>query len=311
MKRWYRLLVMIAVTVACAAGMAHAESMRWHEMQSAHFIIYYSDGREATASTAAEIAERWRAILIRKLEFTPDTRIPIYLYPDRRSFADAAGVAPGDQIVGLAHTQTLKVRIDASGAFTDISRVIPHELVHVFVFSQLREAAERLPLWMHEGLAKYLGDDWTGADAELLADAASGSRLLPLSEISDEYPKDKERLSIAYAESYSAVKYMADKYRLGAIRDLLAELEKGHSFDSSMVYAIGVSPEQFETDWRQQLWSDYDLNRWLKFGMDLIYAFMAGVGILAYRARMAAKRRKLLEFEEEEAFQDVDDNDEY
>jgi hypothetical protein len=294
-----KAIIFIWLFILLSAQTLRAE-VTWRVTRTKHFIIYYAVGRESTAERAGSIAEKWHAVLSGKLKLESSAITPIYLYPDRRSFSEATGVLPGENIVGLAHTRTYKVRIDASGAFVDIEHVIPHELVHVFISRKLKGRSSELPLWMHEGIAKYLAGDWSAADAEILADIATGGGLLPLGRISKVFPEDDEKRSIAYVESYSAVKYMADLYSPESITDLLDEIESGQPFETALFYSIGSTPEKFEADWRQCLWEKYKLGRWFRLGSTLVWVLGAVFVILAFRARLIAKRRKAREFEEED-----------
>ena len=298
MKHIYIISVMLTIL---SVQTIRADEVQWRVTRTKHFIIYYAAGHESTAKSAETIAENWHAILSRKLKFSPKGITPIYLYPDRRSFSEAADIKPGDMIVGLAHTRIFRVRVDASGAFADIASVIPHELVHVFVSRRLRGYSARLPLWMHEGLAKYLANDWSANDAELLADAAAKGEILPLNRISEVFPSDEAKRSIAYVQSYSAVKYMAKVYSPESITDLLAELEKGEIFRTALFYSIGVEPDKFEEQWRQYLWDEYGSYRWIRLLTATVSAAMAMIAVLAFRARVLRKRRKAAEFEEEDA----------
>ena len=294
-------ILLVIVTTVFFAQVARAEKVKWRVTRTKHFIIYHAAGDESTAERAGSLAEESHAALSRKLEFAPGGITPIYLYPDRPSFAEATGVEPGERVVGMAHTRTLRIQVDASGAFADIAGVIPHELVHVFISRRLKGYSTRLPLWMHEGLAKYLAEDWTGADAELLADAAAGARILPFDQISKVFPPDEEKRSIAYVQSYSAVEHMVEKYSEESIPDLFSELEGGRPFETALFHTIGARPDKFEEEWRQYLWQKYKLDRWVKFGTGLISAIMGLLAILAFRARIIQKRRRAAEFEEEVA----------
>lgn len=293
-----RSIILLCAVCALPAGqIARAEEVKWRVTRTEHFMIYYAPGADTTAERAGAIAEKWLVALSRKLDFEPGGVTPIYLYPDRPSFAEATGVEPAEEVVGIAHTRTLKVRVDASRAFADIAHIIPHELVHVLVSRRLRGHSVRLPVWMHEGLAKYLAEDWTGPDAELLADAASGGEILRLDQISKVFPLDDRKRSVAYVQSYSLVKYMTDRYSPECIPDLFSELEAGHPFSTALFYSIGRKPSELEEEWRQYIWEEYNLNRWVKFGSGLISAAMALFVILAFRARIIAKRRKAEEME--------------
>src|SRR5690242_19108852 len=123
-------IIQLIILIFFLISIVQADDPVSRVMRTSHFIVYYTPGGESTAERAGRIAEKWHVLLSRKLQITTSGITPIYLYPDRTSFSAATGVKPGDTIVGLAHTRTLRVRVDASGAFEDIASVIPHELVH-------------------------------------------------------------------------------------------------------------------------------------------------------------------------------------
>jgi hypothetical protein len=294
--RWLRITMLVLLILA---GQTARADIQWRVMRTAHFMIYYSAGHDSTARDAANVAEKWRVILARKLQYTPTDITPIFLYPDRPSFADATGTTPGSTIIGMAHTRTYKVRVDASGAYADVAHIIPHELVHVYVTRMLKGNAIRLPLWMHEGLAKYLADDWTGPDAELLADTAASGQIMPLERISRAFPTDDHGLAVAYVESYSAVRYMSEKFSPQAILDLFGELEKNEPFEMAMFNSLGQEPAKFDEDWQAFLWDKYGTMRWAKNISTAASGTMAILAIFAFRARLIKKRRKAEEFQQD------------
>jgi hypothetical protein len=143
--RWLRITMLLLLVLA---GQIARADVQWRVMRTSHFMIYYSAGHDSTARDAANVAEKWRVILAKKLQYPLTAMTPIYLYPDRPSFAEATGYAAGGTIVGMAHPRTYKVRVDASGAYADVAHIIPHELVHVYVTRKLGGNAIRLPLCM-------------------------------------------------------------------------------------------------------------------------------------------------------------------
>lgn len=301
----YIALIIILVSLMCGACLG--DNTPGNVMRTKRFIIYYADSQADTAARAAGIAEKWHRILSSKLRIDTPGITPIYLYPDRRVFFEATGIKPSDSIVGLAHTRTLSIRIDASGAFEDISRVIPHELVHVITSRKLRGNAANLPLWMHEGIAKYLADDWSGADVDLLAEIASSADFMPFRKLANVFPSDSLGRSKAYVQSYSAVKYMTDVYSPKSIPDLLDEIAKGEDFDTALRYSIGVTPDRFEADWRRYIMDKFRFGRWTNLWSGLVSAAMAIAALLAYRAFRIHKRRVIQEMESEESARHDDD----
>lgn len=292
----------LLILVSTAVHTLSAAEVQWRTTRTKHFLIYHTERHTDLARRTGEFAEEWHGKLSRRMNFEPGNLIPLYLYPDRGSFAEAAGVARGDPVVGLAHSRTLRIKVDASGAFTDIAHIIPHEMVHVFLSLIAKRNIETLPTWMNEGLAKYFADDWSGNDRQLLADAAAGSEILRLDSIARNFPADPRKRAVAYVQSYSVVKYIADTYTPAALTDFLAEMKDGKRFEEALFDSIGRTPEELEREWRQYLWEEYNLDRWLKIGSAAVGTAMAVLAVLAFRARLIRKRLKAREMEQEDGF---------
>lgn len=280
-------------------GAASADTIPWRVMRTQHFMIYYAPGADSTAKRASVVAEKWHRILSRKLEFSSSAITMLYLYPDRPSFSEATGVGRADRVVGMAHARAFRVEVDASGAFTDVEHVIPHELVHVFISRILRARFDNVPLWAHEGMAKYLADDWSTNDAELLADAASSGEVLQLKQIPKVFPSDERGRSVAYVQSYSIVKYIADKYGADSLPYLLTQVASGEDFDNAFHSSTGKFSYELEIEWRQFLSEKYGINRLIKAVTSAIPVVMGVLVVLAYRVRTMQKRRKAEEMEAE------------
>lgn len=296
-----RLVLIIVFGILLVTGISYAKDIQWKTLKTSHFIVYYAEGTKPTAERAAEMASKWYPELAVKLKYRPGGFIPIYLYPDRGSFSEDTGVGRGESIVGMAQTRTRVIRLDATGAMADISEILPHELVHVFISYKLGENHNLLPLWMHEGLASYLTDNWDDKKAQLLTDAATSSGLMGFNRISTAFPDSERSRAIAYVQSYSAVEYMAEKYGQGCIPDILDSVSEGRSFPTALFYSIGMKPEDFEKEWREYIWETYRSNRLSKFITDLFWFLAAMLVLIAFFVRMLQRRRKIKKFEEEDA----------
>ncbi len=295
------LLLILLLARAATAG------ENWRVTRTSHFIIYYANKSASVASKTATSAEKWYIRLSDKLGFSPGGVTPVYLYPDRAAFSDATGVGRAETIVGIAQAHV--IRVDASGVYADVEQILAHEMVHVFIVRRLHGYTSRLPLWFHEGLAQYLTDDWSEADQQVLGDAVSSGEIRDLASITTSFPRDQKGREIAYAESYSIVGYIARRYTLQALRDLVTETKQGRPFDVACLYSLGTEPDVLEREWRDSLSKQYGVQRWFRLGAAVISAFMAVFGILAFAARIRQKRRQAQQFEEEQKsrWRDADD----
>lgn len=296
--------ILLSCLIICTAA---ADNRPHNRLITPHFTIYYADNHEEQAQRAAQVAEAWYTKLSEQLKIRKQSKTPLFLYPDRRIFYAETGIKPRETIVGLAHTRTLSIKVDASGAFEDISRVIPHEIVHVLTFQKLRIRSINLPLWMHEGIAKYFSDDWSLANEEMLIDLASKGKLIPFSSLSNVFPSDEHGRDAAYVQSYSAVKFMADTYSRQSINDLLDEIAKGEDFHTALLYSIGITPDRFENDWRSFIIQKYGHRNWANLIQGAICGAIIIASALAYRNFLARRRRIIMNMEQEQTEDENDD----
>ena len=287
------ILVLLAVLSWPASSLPGEVS--WQVVRTSHFLVYHAARSEETGRSMGEAAEKWYDLLTARLGFEPRGVIPVYLYPDRVSFARAAGVRRDDSIVGLAQARV--IRVDASGAFADVERVLAHEMVHVFIARRLYGNTPRIPLWMHEGMAQFFSGDWDQNSLSLLQDAVPDGALFPLKEIESRFPADQRGRAIAYAQSYSIVEYIARQFSPESLQDLIGEVRRGRRFDIAVLYSLGREMDEVEREWRESLWHKYGTQRWFKLGTAVVSAFMVTFAVLAFLSRLRQKRRKALEFE--------------
>lgn len=290
----FGILILFALTSLPATSLPG--DVHWQVVRTRHFLIHHAPRSEDVGSRMGEAAEKWYGLLSERLGFEPGGVTPIYLYPDRVSFAQAAGVRRDDSIVGLA--QARMIHVDESGAFADVERVLAHEMVHVFIARRLYGNTPRIPLWMHEGMAQYFSGDWDQNSLSLLQEAVPDGALFPLKEIESSFPSDQRGRAIAYAQSYSIVEYIAREFSPESLQDLIDEARQGRRFEVAVLYSLGREVDEIERDWREFLWQKYGIQRWFKLGTALVSAFMVVFAILAFLSRLRQKRRKAIEFEQ-------------
>ena len=137
---------------------------------------------------------------------------------------------------------------------------IVHEYVH-YVINQ--RTGNRVPIWMHEGLAKFLERRWRGPDAHRLAPStewllqkrvASGD-LITFAQMHPSMAKlpSQEDAAVAFAEVYTAMEYLREKVGPTAFKQLLDKIADGVEATDAFAQVLGVSFPEFERTWRAAL----------------------------------------------------------
>lgn len=93
-----------------------------------------------------------------------------------------------------------------------------------------------------------------GADqAAALSSAIAAKKLIPLRALSGAFPVDSDEALLAYAESYSAVSFLLDRYGRGRVNMLLRTFRDGVTYDDGLSRALGENQAALDREWRAWL----------------------------------------------------------
>jgi tetratricopeptide (TPR) repeat protein len=137
---------------------------------------------------------------------------------------------------------------------------VSHELIHLLIS---RRSHDTVPVWLHEGLAKYHESGWRKAfgeplspySASLLAKAVNRGELITFAQMSPSmaYLPSQEATATAFAEVHTAMEYLIETYGAGSILKLLDGLRtSGGNVDAAFQAVTGGSLAVFEKRW--SLW---------------------------------------------------------
>jgi len=138
-----------------------------------------------------------------------------------------------------------RIRVPVSGAAAhpdEFERVLVHELTHAMVSAI---APQRVPTWLHEGLAQHFeGADTTQARRRM----AAAGRSIPLTRLAGSFGGlNAADVRIAYDESLLAVDVLCERPGFGWIR-LLHRLRDGAAFDDAIGF-FGFGYDDLESAW--------------------------------------------------------------
>ena len=132
-----------------------------------------------------------------------------------------------------------------------------HELVH-YAVSTL--TGDRAPVWLQEGLAKFLERRWrepaggriAPSMEHLLAKALRSGKLISFDAMHPSMAKlpSAEDATLAFAEVANAVAYLYDKGGMAALRDAIKRVRDGADARQAVAAAAGGSWPEFERGWR-------------------------------------------------------------
>lgn len=119
----------------------------------------------------------------------------------------------------------------------------------------LVESGDLLTRQLNEGIALNLeGDSSPRWEEILMNQIKQGQGLISLSSLHESFMSfSNDRAALAYAESYSATRYLIDRYGLYRIRELLTSLSVEPKFNKAFEDRFFSAYAEFERDWSRQV----------------------------------------------------------
>jgi Tol biopolymer transport system component len=245
----------------------HTTDRYWSFYRFNEFDTYYYKGGQSLAIYASSFADKQIAIIAKKLDFNPESKIRFLIFNDLSDLKETnIGLITDDDynVGGLTHVIDNKVFIYFNGEHLDfekqIQRGIAKVLLNEFLYGGSTSAKIKnsyllsFPDWYVEGLISYLSDDWnTTMDNEL----RDGIRI-------DEFTKF-ERLTTTQQiiAGHSLWKYVEAKFGASAISNVLYMAKINHSIENGFQYVLNVSYESLLLDWKnyysQRYQRDFDV----------------------------------------------------
>ena len=217
-----------------------ADNIKWREIKSHHFLIYYQDSPEGFIDKVKERAEEYYREIASSLSFgfleqwTWENRCKIYIYPSQESYIEETSQPEWSGGVAEYDTKTIRSYPLASGF---IDTLLPHELTHI-IFRDYTGKNNTVPVWFNEGLATYqeLARRW--GSKKTVQDAIANNKYLTLTQlfnISLFAGADRETVNLFYAESSSLVAFLIERFGKARFKSLCEDLRNGSSFEEAFL----------------------------------------------------------------------------
>jgi hypothetical protein len=232
------------------------ERFDWRSLAGDVVTVHWYEGDDAFARRALEIGEGAVKKDTDLLGVSEEEPIDFFIYASSDALYAALGPGTRENVGGEAHSEirTLFGLIEPSEIGSDwVGIVIPHELTHL-VFHTAVDNPYHFPAhWLDEGIAVYLSEGFgVGHRAEVRAAIEAGT-LMPLEGLVAQFPTERDRFSLAYAESVSAVDYLVRAHGQEKLVALVRSYADGVSDDEAFQAAIGKDTAAFEAAWLDDL----------------------------------------------------------
>ncbi len=233
--------------------------------ESEHFTFHYIDGPDQVLIPyAIEALEKSYQVLGKILGYFPKQKVRVEIYPDRIPFARISPLTLKDIVTSgtVALCKYNRIMMISPGSLVrgyNWMDTLSHEYTHYLLSSKSYNNA---PLWLHEGIAKYLETRWrqeadymTPIMETILADGLANDYMVALEDMMPSLAKLKnaEDVQLAYAEVATMVDYMVQQNGETVLAQLAASLAEGTPFEMALEDAVGKGLNEFQIDWKKHM----------------------------------------------------------
>jgi len=271
------------------ATAAVAADLKRHAMANGRFEVWVRPGPD---EVMLPYLERVLKAALPKLEaaFGPAPKAPIsvHIYPRVDLLARVSGLTSkqiqSSGTIALCKHNRLMVTSPNDLVFGyPWADTVAHELIHYLI---IKNGGDRVPVWLHEGLARSFESAWRGGSAlvldrdeqQALARARKRGRFIPFSRMSPTMARlpTQEATQLAFAEVHHAVRWLltrptrpgrappaadpaprdAEVEAAAAARRLVALFGDGADEARALEEFLGVGRKAFVSAWRKALKRD-------------------------------------------------------
>ena len=275
----------------------------WQSLEELPFRVYWVEGDLSLGQAVLDAAR----LGLKRAQSLVDVPVPqeldIYVYPRSSDLQTALQLGGFALVAGHASPELGVVMISVTTGVTqrqEIQRQIPHELLHVLLFTKLGDRSENIPVWLSEGLAS-LGEATPDPDYYLLLeDAIRNDALLPMESLCRSFRLEASLFYLSYAQSESFTRFLYDNYGSSGLEELLSRYADGVECVRGLEIVYGIPMARLESEWVRQVnrgsrnlgWFEPLLPWLVVLGAAMIVPIFLVIGGLA-QSRQAGTRRSL------------------
>ena len=199
------------------------------------------------------------------------------------------------------------------GGQPDYEKIFIHEVAHIALDRALNRMPDKnhlllnptrtkrisAPLWLHEGYAIYLADEWSPSREVRLTQAVLRKKIIPLGRLVHTFPNDESRTRLAYAESADLVHYLIHTFGKSAFHQFLSVLAQGHRFGFACRQVFDLDLLELEKKWQKHLRRRYT---WIPLltSTGTLWFLTALIFLAVYIYKKVTTHKKLAEWSTED-----------
>ena len=251
------------LTTEFASFRFNDERYKWNRLEKGKLSLKWYRGDEAFAQRLMSSAQATLKTLEKDTGAVLKRPAQVWVYASAADLRRAM-IFPQEWTGGVAF---VKFGIVALGVPLEMlawgQRALAHELTHLAIYQMTFNPYNSLPTWLDEGLAMHsegeLRSDLKGA----LERAISRDKLFSVRSLCSVFPTATEEARLCYAESYSLVEFLLQKFGRDKLLKLLLTFKEGTTYDEALLKVYGFDLDGLDRLWRESLFSPQKFEEFL------------------------------------------------
>lgn len=251
---------------ASLAEAARVATQGYAEHVGDNFILRFAPGKDAVlVPYAMETLDKAMERIGELLGWRPKSRVVMEFYPSAATLAAVSTLTEKDiensGTIALCKWNRLMATSPRGVVFGYGWRdTIAHELTHLIIGGASKNT---VPIWLHEGIAKFAETAWRGEPGlalsiesqESLRAAAKKGELIPFEKMHPSMAKlpTQEQTALAFAEVFTFIEFLVDKKGWPAIRKVLQLMSEGMNDVQAIESVFGAKFATLEKQWKATL----------------------------------------------------------
>lgn len=275
-------------------------------IETEHFKIRFSQKDRRLAEELSRVCEAIYDAIVSDVGVPPRPGVEVVVARTHEAFLNSQPhrMKAPDWAAGLAYPDRnlmiLKAPAAARYGTIDPFRTFRHELAHLVLHQALSGVA--IPRWLDEGLAMYEAGEWTFRTTAVISATTLKQNYIPMGNLRDRFPADLATAERAYAQSFSMVAYLFNRFGRERFRDFVVHIKQGRTLSQSTQEAFGLTFYDLETGWHRYLRLRYT---WVPVvtSSAALWSLVTLIFLYAYVRKTRRTREKIMEWELEEMWE--------
>lgn len=244
---------------------AYKVTKHYQVVHSPHFTIAFPPGLDRVlVPYAIRALEKAYQELGDLYGYRPPTRVRIEFLSSALQLAEMSPLTEGD----ISRTGTIalckynRIMITSPRALYQGYRWLD-TLVHEYTHLVINRVVAGIPIWLHEGLARYSETLWRDPTPQklspyaetLLARALKKDTLIPFERMHPSMAKlpSQEDAALAYAQVYTLIRYFVRYHGQSSIARVLHEIHQGQEIPKAFSIVVKMPFDQYLETWKYHL----------------------------------------------------------